>query len=104
MDSGRLKRLKAETAQVVRRWVDTPYYDSVEKNATAQWNTLILPFLEGDAIDFSHVLELAMGHGRMTALLLEKAVQVTAVDVLQENVDFCANRFSGCARPQTVAE
>ena len=93
MDSDRLKRLKSETAQVVGRWVDTPYYDAVEKNATAQWNTMILPFLEGHAIDFSHVLELAMGHGRMTALLLEKAAQVTAVDVLQENIDFCANRF-----------
>ena len=93
MDNDRLKRLKEETSKVVGRWVDTPYYEAVERRAHAQWNELILPFLDGHAIDFSHVLELAVGHGRMTPLLLERAERVIAVDVLQENIDFCANRF-----------
>lgn len=102
MDEERTARLKAETSKVVRRWVDTPYYDAVEKQAAAQWNNLILPFLGDHDIDFSQVLELAIGHGRMTSHLLERADRVTAVDVLQENIDFCAQRFENESRLKLI--
>jgi ubiquinone/menaquinone biosynthesis C-methylase UbiE len=90
-----LEQLKQATAVVTRRWAETPYYDSVEKRARSQWDHLISPFLADHPIDYSAVLELADGHGRKTKILLEKARHVTGVDVLQENIDFCAERFDG---------
>lgn len=90
----RLNELRAETISVARRWVNTPYYESVEPIAKAQWENIILPFLAPVTVDMSHVLELAVGHGRMTQILLQHAEHVTGVDILQENIDFCSTRFS----------
>ncbi|MCC1482863.1 class I SAM-dependent methyltransferase [Roseibaca sp. Y0-43] len=89
-----LEKLKSETAEVVRRWADTPYYDAAEKYAQGQWNNLIQPFLSSVEIDYSTTLELAVGHGRMTAILLEHAKRVIGVDVLEENIAYCALRFA----------
>lgn len=102
MDENRTARLKEETSKVVKRWVNTPYYEAVEKQASAQWRSLILPFLHSHEIDFSKVLELAIGHGRMTAHLLERSDHVIAVDVLQENIDFCAQRFESEPRLKLI--
>lgn len=87
--------LTEETLTVAQRWARTPYYDSVEGLARTQWSKIILPFLGESPIDMTHTLELAVGHGRMTEILLTQADFVTGVDVLQENIDFCANRFTG---------
>ena len=92
--STRLKNLTAETLTVAERWAKTPYYDAVEGLARSQWEKIILPFIAPNSIDMSHVLELAVGHGRMTQILLEHAEHLTGVDVLKENIDFCKNRFS----------
>ena len=92
--SARLKDLTAETLTVAERWAKTPYYDAVEGLARSQWEKMILPFIAPNFIDMSHVLELAVGHGRMTQILLEHAERLTGVDVLKENIDFCRNRFS----------
>lgn len=86
-------KLREETAEVVVRWAKTPYYDAVEKQAMAQWQNLIQPFLDGHVIDYRSTLELAVGHGRMTEILLQQAEHLTGVDVLQENIDFCSDRF-----------
>jgi len=86
-------KLRQETAEVVGRWAKTPYYDAVEKQALTQWESLIQPFLAGHEIDYTAVLELAVGHGRMTEILLQQAEHVTGVDVLQENIDFCSARL-----------
>ncbi|SEL91926.1 Methyltransferase domain-containing protein [Roseivivax marinus] len=93
MASTDLNKLTEETLKVSQRWVDTPYYNAVEATAQRQWTSLIEPFLEDASIDMTHVLELAVGHGRMTQILLERSKRVTGVDVLQENIDFCAERF-----------
>lgn len=91
----RIETLTNETLAVAQRWARTPYYDSVEARARAQWSELILPFFDNTPINTSHVLELAVGHGRMTEILLQQADRVTGVDVLQENIDFCLDRFKG---------
>lgn len=93
----RMEKLTSETLTVAQRWAQTPYYDSVEGMARNQWSNLIIPFLRETPIDMRHVLELAVGHGRMTEILLEHADHVTGVDVLQENIDFCTTRFEGCS-------
>lgn len=87
--------LTETTIRVANRWVDTPYYASVEAMADNQWQKIIQPFLGAEPIDYTQVLELAVGHGRMTRILLERSYEVTGVDVLQENIDFCAKRFKG---------
>lgn len=87
--------LTKTVGEVTRRWAKTPYYDAVEQAARAQWEEMILPFIEPTPIDFSNVVELAVGHGRMTEILLGKAQHVTGIDVLQENIDFCSSRFQG---------
>ena len=93
----------AAVQEVSKRWIATPYYDAVETMAGGQWLGLISPFLNPHAdIDYGHVLEIAVGHGRMTQLLLNTAGQVTGVDVLQENIDFCANRFKDNGRLRLI--
>lgn len=93
MSKRNLAKLKEKTAAVVQRWVDTPYYDAVENNARSQWDNLILPFMDGFDIDYSNTMELSVGHGRMTAIMLEVSNHVIGVDVLGENLDFCRERF-----------
>lgn len=94
---------EAAVQKVSQRWVSTPYYDAVEHKAPAQWTSLIRPFLDPfPDIDWSHVLEIAVGHGRMTRILLETAQRVTGVDVLKENIDFCAKRFEGESRIRLI--
>ncbi len=90
-----MKSLTRTVGEISRRWAHTPYYDAVEKIAQKQWEKLISPFIAPAVVDFEHVLELAVGHGRMTAILLDKAKRLTGVDVLQENIDFCSKRFDG---------
>lgn len=45
-------------------------------------------------LDISNVIELGFGHGRHIPNYIEKANQITLVDILQENIDFCRERFS----------
>jgi LPS sulfotransferase NodH/SAM-dependent methyltransferase len=75
------------------RWVDTPYYDAAEGLARTQWDTVIGPFLKDQDIDFDHTLELAVGHGRMSQILLETSHRYIGLDVLKENIDYCRDRF-----------
>jgi ubiquinone/menaquinone biosynthesis C-methylase UbiE len=91
----RLAELARQTQEVAQRWAHTPYYDDAEAKARSQYERIILPFLGGAEIDMSHVLELAVGHGRMTEILLTHAQRVTGLDILQENIDFCNARFTG---------
>lgn len=43
--------------------------------------------------DFSIVVDLAAGHGRNTTKLLTVAQKVIIVDINQECIDFCRERF-----------
>ena len=51
----------------------------------------IAPYVRPD----SHVLEIGPGAGRWTAVLLDRAAHVTAVDVTAECVEQCRARFAG---------
>jgi ubiquinone/menaquinone biosynthesis C-methylase UbiE len=96
----KLEALTSETARVTRRWAHTTYYDVVEGRARKQWDSLIAPFLGAAPVDYDCTLELAVGHGRMTDILLGKSGKTYGVDVLQENIDFCQERFGD--RPDLV--
>lgn len=83
-----------ETISVARgRWVNTPYYGAAEAMNRKQWDEMIVPFLGTGVIDFTHTLELAVGHGRMATILLEKATTYVGLDILHENIDVCRKRF-----------
>lgn len=52
------------------------------------------PFLRMfQQLDLSHVIELACGRGRHVSKYIDQAGDVTLVDILQKNIDFCQNRF-----------
>ncbi len=45
-------------------------------------------------LDLSHVIELACGRGRHVPKYINQAGDITLVDILQKNIDFCQKRFS----------
>jgi len=72
-------------------WAYGPYYDEAEPAMDAQWRDTIWPFIEGS--DFSSVVELAAGHGRNSAKLLELARRLYLVDINSVNIEFLRARF-----------
>ncbi|HEY1612412.1 MAG TPA: class I SAM-dependent methyltransferase [Rhizomicrobium sp.] len=85
----------SELAQFVGRdWkTAASYYDAAERDMDRRWDALIWPFIAD--CRFTVCLDLAAGHGRNTRKLLEQrgCERVYAVDINQENVDFCLQRF-----------
>ncbi len=77
---------------------NAPYYDIAEPDIDEQWENLIWPFLKDKGIDFHCVLDLAAGHGRNSAKLIEYADRIVIVDINQENIDVCKKRFYGDER------
>jgi len=87
-------RLVADTGKVVGRWNDTPYYDAVENLSLIQWNEIIKPFFGEIVPDYESVLEIAVGHGRMSDILIREAKTFIGVDPLLKNIEFCKVRFA----------
>jgi ubiquinone/menaquinone biosynthesis C-methylase UbiE len=73
-------------------WKQQPYYDEAEAHMEKQWQQTIWPFIQES--DFTTVLDLAAGHGRNSAKLIEFAGKIYIVDINQENIDFCKKRFA----------
>lgn len=46
-------------------------------------------------LDLNHVIELAVGRGRHVSMYEPIAKHIVLVDILQENIDFCKERFAG---------
>ena len=46
-----------------------------------------------ERLDLAHVLELACGHGRHTAQIVERAGHVTLMDVHETNIETCRSRL-----------
>lgn len=79
--------------QVGGPWREHPYYDEVERYMDSLWESCIWPHIR--QCDFSTVLDLATGHGRNAAPLSRLAGQLWLVDIHQENLDHCRQRFAG---------
>ena len=71
--------IKELADRIARDWTEGEYYRDAERSINEQWSGLIWPIIEG--CDFTITLDLAAGHGRNTAKLLEVAGKVIAVDV-----------------------
>jgi ubiquinone/menaquinone biosynthesis C-methylase UbiE len=77
-------------------WTNGEYYDWAEKGMDSQWNKVIWPIISES--DFSNVVEIAAGHGRNTAKLIDISDQLTATDINESNVQFLQNRFGSAAK------
>jgi SAM-dependent methyltransferase len=84
----------AKLAREPDAFSDGPYYELAEKDIDGQWTTLIWPMIEN--FDFTRTLDLAAGHGRVSAKLQPLAKKLYTVDISQPAVDFCKKRFADC--------
>jgi ubiquinone/menaquinone biosynthesis C-methylase UbiE len=80
--------------QVGDDWAQGAYYDEAERAMGGQWRDLVWPIISGS--DFSQTMDQAAGHGRNTALLLQHAGHLTAVDINETNIAFLKQRFGDC--------
>lgn len=103
MISEQNEKLQLAADSVGRDWKQTPYYDKAELHMDTLWEEMIWPFLSPHAahLDFSTTMDLAAGHGRNSAKLISLASRLYIVDINQENIDFCRNRF-GRDNPKVV--
>ncbi|MEO0651784.1 MAG: class I SAM-dependent methyltransferase [Planctomycetota bacterium] len=103
MDSdGELGRAARENVQETKAcWEAAEYYDVAEEHMDLQWRETILPGIQG--CDFRRVLELAPGHGRNTARLIEMADELVLVDINQSCIDRCRERFADHPRVDRVS-
>jgi len=69
-----------------------PYFEEAEPFMERQWNNLIWPLLK-KIEDFSCILDLAAGHGRNSVMLRRLTAELIIVDINQECIDACKERF-----------
>jgi len=71
-------------------WKYAPYYNEAEL-AMDLWKSEVWPFIKH--YSFSCVLDLAAGHGRNSNKFKNLSQKIYIVDINQENIDFCMQRF-----------
>ena len=69
------------------------YFDIAEPAMAPLWSELIWPLIQH--LDFTCVVDLAAGHGRNSAILRQYAKKLVIVDINQECIDICKQRFRG---------
>ncbi|SNT63939.1 Methyltransferase domain-containing protein [Tardiphaga sp. OK246] len=92
--------LAAAAKQVGDDWTNGEYYDVAEASAQSQWDMFVSNMIDG--ADFTKCLDLAAGHGRNTARLIERSNDVVAVDINETNVEFMKDRFRSDPRVKLV--
>ncbi len=83
-------------------WRNSPYYDRAEARIGVWWDDGQVFRELFDRLDLTHVVELACGHGRHTEQIKDRAAHITMMDILEENVAFCRERFAGAGHVTTV--
>lgn len=68
------------------------YYKDAEQWMKQAWTYTIWPFIRD--CDFSCVVDLAAGHGRNSQKLLAIAKKLYVVDINEDNIRFCQQRFA----------
>lgn len=77
-------------------WKQDPYYLLAEKTVDNFWGGEGSIFLRRfNELDLENIVELACGHGRHVPKYMDDAQNITLVDVNQENINFCKQRFNG---------
>lgn len=79
---------------------ESAYYSVAEPDMWEQWEQLIWPLVRD--CDLTHTVELAPGHGRNSARLLEHASSLVLVDINRECLTRCRRRFGSDERVSYV--
>jgi ubiquinone/menaquinone biosynthesis C-methylase UbiE len=61
----------------------------------ALWDTVIYPRIK-EFLPTDNILEIAVGHGRMTSYLIRYTKHLWGIDILPSCVDYCKKRFNKC--------
>ena len=72
-------------------WTGNAYYDDAEKWMEMQWHEIVWPIIKD--CDFSNVIDLACGRGRNSTKLSKICKSLKLVDVCEDNIEYCKNRF-----------
>jgi|GEM_PF-3441171 len=70
------------------------YYDDAEECINIFWSEDTVFYKCFSQLDCSNIVELACGHGRHVVKYLDKANHISLVDINEQNINFCKNRFS----------
>jgi SAM-dependent methyltransferase len=91
-DMSRVAEIREKLGQV---HIDTPYYAGVDNpdHLGIFWSKNSLFKRMFDQLDLTNAVELACGHGRHTAQILDRVGRITLIDINQENIDVCRKRF-----------
>src|SRR5690606_19763180 len=73
----------------------SPYYADAERWLGVFWGDGSVFRLWFEDLDLTDTLELACGHGRHSAQIIESVGSLTLVDILESNIDACRARFDG---------
>lgn len=76
----------------------SPYFGAAEGVMDWQWSGLVRPFLDRHSIDGRSALDLAAGHGRNSARLIQFCEHVLVVDINEACIAVCQARFQGDER------
>lgn len=96
------KILGEEKRVFLREWCafqhakyNNQYFEEAEKKyaVDAFWGAETLFYQYFKSLDLESVIELACGRGRHVAHYIEQAGKVTLVDILEENISICKERF-----------
>ena len=86
--------IKRSVDTVSQPWRESPYYAEAEQWTWLFWE-LGGPFRTlFDRLDTEVILELACGHGRHGEQIVSQAKSLVLVDVVEENIKVCRERFS----------
>lgn len=97
------KLLEEDQAVFLREWCayhhakhnDVWFEDAEKREAVDVFWSQESPFYQYfKELNLNNVIELACGHGRHVPHYIDKAVQITLVDILEENMEICRQRFS----------
>lgn len=69
------------------------YFERAEDTLQTFWNENTVFYQMFQKLDLTDVIELACGRGRHVTQYTERSGTITLVDILQENIDFCRERF-----------
>lgn len=71
------------------------YFENAENALDIFWNEESPFYSMFQKLDLSNIIELGCGRGRHVPQYLENAGHIMLVDILQENIDICKERFGG---------
>lgn len=74
----------------------SPYYEIAETHTEELWRTVAWPWIDG--LDHRCVMDLAAGHGRHSAKLEQTAGSLVIVDINEECLRACRERFGSSPR------